>query len=100
MSMLLRKLISEIGFEVEQTDSPIIPIIIGKNDQAMTVADELQRAGFDVRAIRPPTVPTGTARLRISVHCDLTEDTIHSFVNALDKATAQMENRSCSVAFS
>ena len=97
---LLRKLISEIGFDVEQSDSPIIPIIIGENDQAVAVATELQSLGFDVRAIRPPTVPPGTARLRISVHCDLTEDTVRSFVDALKLATANLENRSCSVAYS
>ena len=99
-SALLRRLISDIGFDVEQCDSPIIPIIIGENDQAISVAAELQSLGFDVRAIRPPTVPIGTARLRISVHCELTEDTIHSFVNALKHATANLENRSCSVAYS
>jgi 8-amino-7-oxononanoate synthase len=41
-------------------DSPIIPIIIGENERAVAVARELQAAGFDVRAIRPPTVPAGT----------------------------------------
>ena len=40
-------------------DSPIIPVIIGENDRAVAVARELQAAGFDVRAIRPPTVPRG-----------------------------------------
>ena len=49
-------------------DSPIIPIIIGENERAVKVARELQAAGFDVRAIRPPTVPAGTARLRVTVN--------------------------------
>lgn len=49
---------------------PIIPIILGENSRALHVAQELQALGFDVRAIRPPTVPEGTARLRITLNCN------------------------------
>jgi 8-amino-7-oxononanoate synthase len=45
----------------------IVPAVIGANDAALAAADFLQRAGFAVRAIRPPTVPPGTARFRFSV---------------------------------
>ncbi len=47
--------------------SQIIPIILNEDSRTMAVAVELQRAGFDVRGIRPPTVPAGTSRLRISL---------------------------------
>lgn len=47
--------------------SQIIPVILGKDGRAMAVADALQQAGFDVRGIRPPTVPPGTSRLRLSL---------------------------------
>jgi 8-amino-7-oxononanoate synthase len=67
-------------------DSPIIPIIIGENEPAVAVARELQAAGFDVRAIRPPTVPAGTARLRITVNQGLSEDVLDRFVEALAAA--------------
>ncbi len=63
--------------------SQIIPVMIGENDRAMAVAEAMQHAGFDVRAIRPPTVPPGTARLRISVHADLPDETLRSFAEAL-----------------
>jgi 8-amino-7-oxononanoate synthase len=63
--------------------SQIIPITIGANDAAAALAQELQANGFDVRAIRPPTVPPGTARLRISVNAGLSEDTLDRFVEAL-----------------
>ncbi len=69
-------------------DSPIIPIIIGENERAVAVARELQAAGFDVRAIRPPTVPVGTARLRVTVNQGLSEEVLDRFVEALGVATA------------
>src|SRR5260221_10133275 len=69
-------------------DSPIIPIIIGENERAVAVARELQAAGFDVRAIRPPTVLVGTARLRVTVNQGLSEEVLDRFVEALAVATA------------
>ncbi len=68
-------------------DSPIVPVVIGENDRAVAVALELQAAGFDVRAIRPPTVPPGTARLRVTVNQGLSEEVLDRFVTALEAAT-------------
>jgi 8-amino-7-oxononanoate synthase len=59
--------------------SQILPLILGSNDRAVEAANELQRHGFDVRAIRPPTVPPGTARLRISVNANLSEEVLDRF---------------------
>ena len=47
--------------------SQILPIIIGADEPTMLFAAELQAQGFDVRGIRPPTVPVGTSRLRVSI---------------------------------
>ena len=69
-------------------DSPVIPIIIGENERAVAVARKLQAAGFDVRAIRPPTVPAGTARLRVTVNQGLSEEVLDRFVEALAGAAA------------
>lgn len=55
----------EIG--LTPSNSQIIPVILGEDDAALRMAQRLQETGFDLRAIRPPTVPKGTARLRISV---------------------------------
>jgi 8-amino-7-oxononanoate synthase len=63
--------------------SQIVSVVIGENERAMAVARELQRAGFDVRAIRPPSVPPGTARLRVAVNEALTERVLDEFVDAL-----------------
>lgn len=48
----------------------IVPIIIGDDARSVEVAGIIQRHGFDVRAVRPPSVPPGTARLRVSIHAD------------------------------
>jgi len=53
-------------------ESQIVPAILGTNEAALHVACELQSAGFAVKAIRPPTVPPGTARLRISLTSKIT----------------------------
>jgi 8-amino-7-oxononanoate synthase len=68
--------------------SHIVPVIIGDNDAAVAVAEAMQADGFDVRAIRPPTVPPDTARLRISVNVNLTDDLIERFVASLVSAIA------------
>jgi 8-amino-7-oxononanoate synthase len=62
---------------------PIVPVVLGDNLRALAVAERLQREGFDVRAVRPPTVAPGTARLRISVHADRTEEEIDALAAAV-----------------
>lgn len=86
LARFLRGLLADMGLEVSREGSQIIPIVIGDNFRASTVAAELQQAGYDVRAIRPPTVPEGTARLRISVNTGLTETTLREFSIALARA--------------
>jgi 8-amino-7-oxononanoate synthase len=48
----------------------IVPLVRGDDDQAVQAARRLREAGFDIRAIRPPSVPPGTARLRMAIHAD------------------------------
>lgn len=68
------------------SESQIIPVILGEEKRALEIAADIQEAGFDVRAIRPPTVPKGTSRLRISVNATHTEDDIEELSLALDRA--------------
>jgi 8-amino-7-oxononanoate synthase len=57
----------ERGWRLAPSSTPIQPLLIGAAGEAVAVAEDLGRAGFLVPAIRPPTVPRGTARLRISL---------------------------------
>lgn len=63
--------------------SHILPIIVGADGKAVALATALQQRGFDVRAIRPPTVAEGTARLRIALSANLTESVIAELFDAL-----------------
>lgn len=85
LSKNFRKLLQNNGFDVDNNSTQIVPIIIGESEKAVEIAQNLQRESFDVRAIRPPTVPQNSARLRVSLNVGLSEDTLENFVRALVK---------------
>ena len=87
----MRAALTAAGVTVSGGDSPIVPVVIGSAERALFVAERLQARGFDVRAIRPPTVPVNTARLRVSINLALTEPAMHDFVRTL-AATLQELN--------
>jgi 8-amino-7-oxononanoate synthase len=60
-----------------------LPVIIGDDRRTMEIASRLRERGFDVRGVRPPTVPTGTARLRISLTLNVDELAIAALFDAL-----------------
>ena len=69
------------------SNSQIVPYIVGDNARAMRLASALQARGFDIRGIRPPTVPAGTARLRISLTLNVREDDVCEMLDALVEET-------------
>ena len=71
---------------VTPTGSQILPLVIGDDAATMRIAAAVQAAGFDIRGIRPPTVPQGTSRLRISLTLNVTEHDITALADALQKA--------------
>jgi 8-amino-7-oxononanoate synthase len=66
----LRSNLEEAGLTI-YGNTQIIPIIIGANEAAVSLANQLQDSGFWVLPIRPPTVPAGTSRLRLSLNADI-----------------------------
>jgi 8-amino-7-oxononanoate synthase len=73
----------EAGFAVPSGDSPIIPLILGDSDVTLKYATALRAVGFMVSAIRPPTVPLRTGRIRISLRRGLSPAVLSSFITAL-----------------
>ncbi|QDT42378.1 8-amino-7-oxononanoate synthase 2 [Gimesia alba] len=86
---LRKELQQRTNITIPASNGPIIPIILQDPDVTMKVAAELQEAGFLVGAIRPPTVPEGTSRLRVSVTYAHTQDDLVRFLKALDRSLAR-----------
>jgi 8-amino-7-oxononanoate synthase len=88
LSQAWRDGLVEAGFAVPSGDSPIIPLILGDSDVTLKYATALRAAGFMVSAIRPPTVPVRTGRIRISLRRGLSPAVLSSFVSALKGVSA------------
>ena len=86
----LRGQLNRAGVPVATEGSQIIPIPIGGNAPAVAVSRAMQAAGCDVRAIRPPSVPVGTARLRVSVNVGLSDEVLEEFAGTLASALREV----------
>jgi 8-amino-7-oxononanoate synthase len=86
LSAFLRSELRNNGFFIADFDSQIIPVVLGTNDTAVHFAEYVRARGFAVRAIRPPTVPEGSARIRISLTAKHSEDILAELVLALVQA--------------
>lgn len=86
MSRDWRQGLSEAGFAVPDGHSPIVPLVLGLPDRALRAAEALRASGFLVSAIRPPTVPDGTSRIRLSLRRGLREADREAFLSVLKGA--------------
>lgn len=86
ISSALREGLAAAGISTGTSIAHIVPVLLGTNEMALHVASELQREGFAVKAIRPPTVPPGTARLRVSLTSKITLDDVRRLVAAITSA--------------
>jgi 8-amino-7-oxononanoate synthase len=82
----LRTALRELGLPVPAGAGPIIPVRLGANDRALRVMVVLRQHGILAQAIRPPTVPRGEARLRLTVHADWPDDAVPRIARALEIA--------------
>jgi glycine C-acetyltransferase len=79
----LNDALKKAGFNTGGSASQIVPVVLGKNEDTVKAAEQLQREGFAVRAIRPPTVPVGGARLRLSLTTRIAEEELARLVKVL-----------------
>lgn len=83
LANFFRKQLESHGLSFGDSDSHIIPVLIGDANQAMQLKDKLAGLGLHVACIRPPTVPAGTSRLRVSLNVNHTEEQLSRLVKAI-----------------
>jgi 8-amino-7-oxononanoate synthase len=79
----LRDELARRGWNTGASAGPIIPLIVGGADRAVRLSHQLRDRGFFVPAIRPPTVPDGASRLRLSLTAGHTDEMIAAYLTAL-----------------
>jgi len=82
----------QIGLALMDSPTPIQPIMIGDSAQALRLSRMLRERGLLVTAIRPPTVPAGGARLRVTLSAAHSEAQVQLLLNALAECYPQLEN--------
>jgi 8-amino-7-oxononanoate synthase len=81
----LRRGLQELGFDTLGSETHIIPVLVGRSDRAMEMAANLRREGIFAVPIRPPTVPMGAARIRVSVMATHTLSDLEFAIEAFEK---------------
>ena len=82
----------DLGWRLADSDTPVQPLIVGDNAAVMALAARLDAAGLRVPGIRPPTVPEGEARLRITLCASHTEADVDALLHALQNTlTSDLE---------
>ncbi|MFI3278720.1 MAG: 8-amino-7-oxononanoate synthase [Rikenellaceae bacterium] len=87
LSSMANYLRSELGGESKVSCSHIIPIIVGESSRAVALSAQLQEAGFYLLAVRPPTVPVGTSRLRLSLTSAVSEECAARLITTIKRLT-------------
>jgi 8-amino-7-oxononanoate synthase len=86
-----RERADKIGLRLLPSDTPIQPVLIGDDARALSIAATLKQRGFWAAAIRPPTVPEGRARLRVTLSALHTNADVDGLINAFDHARQRAE---------
>jgi 8-amino-7-oxononanoate synthase len=80
----------QLGVPLMASTTPIQPVLLGSTARVLRAQEELLTAGFWVVAIRPPTVASGSSRLRVTLSAGHTEDQVDGLVEALGRIVAQL----------
>lgn len=75
---------TQLGYQLIASETPIQPLIIGDSETALRLSNALMEKGFFIGAVRPPTVPQGSARLRITFSANHDEQQVEQLLGALD----------------
>jgi 8-amino-7-oxononanoate synthase len=86
LAKLLRRRLQTLGYPDTGSQCQIIPVVVGDAAAAVALSDRLEEQGLLAPAIRPPSVPIGTARLRISLTAGHTEEDLERLARALGEA--------------
>ena len=81
-----QRLAGTLDLPIKASNSAIQPLVVGSSEKAIDLAEKLLSAGFHVGAIRPPTVAKGTARLRITLNANHTQQQINQLLTRLKDA--------------
>ena len=87
----MRSQLTGAGFDLKESVGPIVPIVVGKDSDAVRMQSIIMEDGFFLQAIRPPTVPSGTSRLRLTVVRDFTREQMDAAINAIITAGKKMK---------
>ena len=82
-SYFLRKILKKDNFDIGNSQTNIIPIIIGDSKKTILISKKLEKKGFYVVPIRPPSVPPNSSRLRISISSCHSQNNIKKLFNSL-----------------
>ncbi len=82
--------LERLGFDVSRVIAPIFPVVLGTEERALAASGALRARGFFVRAIRPPTVPRGTSRLRVALTAGHSEAQVDAFLGALEEVLREL----------
>lgn len=91
LSDRVRSELKESGFNTGESQTPIIPVIVGDSAQAVEFSTRLLERGIFVQAIRPPTVPQNTARLRITVMATHRQEDLDSLLNCMREVGEELK---------
>lgn len=81
----------QLGLQLMESHTAIQPILVGEAQDALNMSEALKQQGIMVTAIRPPTVPQGTARLRVTLSAAHTEQQVNQLLNALENVLKNQE---------